>query len=65
MLHSTEYEGRLKINGEQVRIWKKTVMTYMKVLPWHLSGEKDEAMNNLNQESWCPAKIQTKYFRNK
>jgi hypothetical protein len=34
------------MNGERVRVWKKDVVAYFKVLSWHSPGEAEENPEN-------------------
>jgi len=41
-LYSAGYRVGWKDNDEVSRIWKDRVMTYFKVLPWHLPAMTEE-----------------------
>lgn len=50
-LHSIEEDGKIIMNGEQVKILNKVVITYLKAISQNLSGSLSKTMkDHLSQD---------------
>jgi len=54
---SIKRDRKVIMNSEQVRIWIEVIMTCLKVISWHLSGENEEIHKSSVRIASNPADI--------